>query len=406
MTKNKPQEDSGAGAGLYPAVMMVVPFYPYPVVGGLERQAHELAKTLIKKGISVQAISGKFNGADPSAEVVEGVPVYRIPLSKTKWLRFIQTPLYLLIALFLRRRTYDVVHLHQFSWFGLFAILVAKLLGKATITKLPNVGRHGIPGIIASHFGRLKLSILLGSDAIVAMSRDSITELNMVNFPSQRVLMTPNGIAVARHEQVQKKAKKIPEKCKVVFVGRLMPQKGIDDLLHAWQMLVSKEIRAELEVWGDGPIMEELKVLSTNLGISDSVIFRGYVSNVSSQLNLMDIFVLPSYAEGNSNAILEAMVAGLPIVASRVGGTAMQVGKVGAGALFEAGDRVGLAAQLEILVNNPQLREAMGRKMRIRVETSFDILRVADTYISAYTLLARGERHRMNEVSNPVVIEG
>src|SRR5690606_15127474 len=139
------------------------------------------------------------------------------------------------------------------SWFGLYSILVAKLLGKATITKLPNIGIHGIPGILASRFGRLKLSILLNSDAIVAMSRESIFELEAVNFPSQRVLMVPNGIGIGGCLQTQVKPN-IPQKCKVVFVGRLMPQKGIDDLLFAWQVLVSKGIRAELEIWGDGPI--------------------------------------------------------------------------------------------------------------------------------------------------------
>lgn len=405
MAKNSPQEDRSLGAGLYPAVMMVVPFYPYPVVGGLERQAHELAKALSQKGISVQAISGKFNRTDPSEEVVEGIAVQRIPLSKIKWLRFIQSPFFLLWALFSSRRTYDVVHLHQFSWFGLFSILIAKLLGKAVITKLPNVGHHGVPGVVASRFGGLKLSILLSSEAIVAMSRESISELSAVNFPLERVLMTPNGIRIPSNSN-KARAKDVSEKCKVVFVGRLMPQKGLEDLLYAWQKLVSKGSGAELEIWGDGPIKEKLVALNTRLGISESVKFRGHVTNVAEQLKSMDIFVLPSYAEGNSNAILEAMVAGLPIVASHVGGTAMQVGEVGSATLFEAGDRVGLTTCLEMLVKNPQLREEIGRKMRSRVEASFDIHGVANTYIRAYKLLANGEMDRMSEVSNPVVMEG
>jgi glycosyltransferase involved in cell wall biosynthesis len=384
---------------------MVLPKYPFPVVGGLERQAHELSKVLLEKGVDVQVLSSKFNPDDAKFEIVEDIPVYRIPLSKLKWFRFLQSPIYLLWTLFKRRNTYDVIHLHQFGWFCLFGIISAKLLSKPTITKLPNVAERGIPGLQSSKVGRIMLSILLSSDAIVAMSRESVSELEAVDFPLSRALLTPNGIR-NNHKIIKDNSLQFLHEPRIVFVGRLMQQKGIEDLLYAWQMLMHKSVGAKLEIWGEGPIRQDMESLSMMLGISDSVQFFGHVDDVINKLPNMDIFVLPSYIEGNSNAILEAMLAGLPIVATRVGGTAMQVGKAGAEFLFEPKDRVSLSLILEKLINNPALRESMGNKMKARVKEYFDIQCVADTYISAYTSLHLRLRDKVIDSSNLVIMEG
>ena len=84
---------------------MVVPMYPYPVAGGLERQSHELAKALLEYGIDVQVVSGAFARFQQSEESVEGVRVYRIPWIESKWLRFLRTPFDLFTVLFARRKS-------------------------------------------------------------------------------------------------------------------------------------------------------------------------------------------------------------------------------------------------------------------------------------------------------------
>ena len=114
--------------------------------------------------------------------------MHRISWSARKALRFAFSPFALLKVLFSRRRTYDVVHLHQFSWFGVLVIGVARLLGKPVLTKLPNVAEHGLPGLAASRFGAFKVAIFKRSDAVVAMSRQSLDELEAIGFPLSRVL--------------------------------------------------------------------------------------------------------------------------------------------------------------------------------------------------------------------------
>lgn len=400
------QEKNIAKPRYSPRVMMVVPQYPYPVVGGLERQAHELSKALRELGVQVQALSGKVETGQPALEVVEGVPVHRIPWSRWKWLRFLRTPVDLFRVLHAQRNTYDVIHLHQHSWFGLGTILVAKLLDKPVLTKLPNVGELGIPSMAASRLGRLKLAILLRSDALVAMSQQSLSELESVGFPLGRVLATPNGIRLDGGRSLAIDETTAVRLCRVVFVGRLSEEKRLDTLLDAWSKGIHADnAQATLEFWGDGPLELELRQKCSELGIANSVRFLGYVDGVCDRLSEMDIFVLPSRLEGNSNAILEAMAAALPIVSTRVGGTPMLVGIEGAEFLCEPGDEDALAANLLRLIRDRMLRERIGAAMRRRAEQYFDIHRVARTYVAAYQCLAAGQRDRVGEASNPVVAE-
>jgi glycosyltransferase involved in cell wall biosynthesis len=139
-------------------------------------------------------------------------------------------------------------------------------------------------------------------------------------------------------------------------------------------------------------------------GLLGKVRLRGHTDEVRDVLPNYDIFVLPSHREGNSNAILEAMAAGLPVISTRVGGTPMLVGASGARYLHEPRDAVALADAMKELIASVALRTDLGGAMRCRVEQCFDIKQVARTYARAYRLLASDRRNEIATVSNPVVI--
>ncbi len=383
---------------------MAVPQYPYPVMGGLERQAHELAKALVPLNVGVQALSGRTDASQSSRETVEGIAVHRIPWPENKYLRFARTPFDLLSVLYTQRHTYDVIHLHQFSWFGAFVVLAARLLRKPVITKLSSVGEQSLPGIAKSRFGALKLAIFKMTDAVVAMSGENLVELKAAGFPSSRALRTPNGIRISRKELDTDTHTKSQVACRVVFVGRLSEEKRINDLLHAWRrVILDSPVPATLDLWGDGPAEQALKSLCSSLGITESVSFRGHVDSVRDQLPNMDVFVLTSNREGNSNAILEAMAAGLPIVSTRVGGTPMQVGAEGCRFPITPGDRDALYDRLMELISNPELRKSAGDAMRNRILTYFDMELVARTYANAYRLLITKQRDSLMTIGNPII---
>ncbi len=389
-----------------PRVLMFVPQYPYPVVGGLEKQAHELAKELIAQGIAVQVVSGKILLDQPDREIVEGVPVTRIPWSRRKVLRFLLGPLDVALVLWQRRHSFDVIHLHQHSWVGLYVILLAKLLGKPILTKLPNVGDLGLPGQRRQPLGWLKQVVLLRSDAFVAMSAESAAELKDAGFYRDRVLLTPNGIVLPSMPVRAPSDEMNADACQIVFVGRLAEEKQLNVLLDAWAIVCADDTHdAMLAIWGEGPLENVLKRQCSERGVAKRVHFAGHVESAASKLSGIDLFVLPSRAEGNSNAILEAMAAGLPIVSTTVGGTPMLVGDEGKPFLCPPGDAHALSALLYRFIKDRGLRVAMGMAMRRRAEQHFDIRHVAQTYAKAYGLLAAGRRDRVREASNPVVME-
>jgi glycosyltransferase involved in cell wall biosynthesis len=288
---------------------------------------------------------------------------------------------------------------HSVSWFGAWVSLVAHAAGLPVLTKLPNVGAWGVPGMRAAPFGAFRVALLARSDAIVAMTPESIDELAAIGYPRSRVLRVANGIALP-----PRPAAPPPEGPVVVaFAGRLAAEKGLPDLLHAWRRVVADAPRpVRLRLLGDGPQAAMLRALAAKLGLRDTVEFAGYRPDVAAELAHAHVFVLPSLAEGNANAILEAMAAGLPVVATRVGGAALQVGPEGERLLVAPRDVAALAACLREVVADAALRARLGAAMRNRVEACFAIDRIAAVYEQAYALLHAGARDRIGALGPPL----
>ena len=386
------------------AILMVVAQYPFPITGGLEKQAYELSKDLVKKDVKVTVLSRKFSKIQQEFEVVNGVTVFRIAWSKNRLIRFITLPFLMTYFMFRKRNHFNIVHLHTLSPLSLYVLLIAKLFGKKVVLKMANVAEHGIPQFKNSALGLLQLKIIKSADVIVSMSIESKQELIYVNYPINRIFMTPNGIPIPI--VINKNIKKSidhKKNCKVVFVGRLAIQKNIASLLNVWADIQShSDISASLEILGTGPLEEELRAAVRRLNIIDTVVFRGHINNVHEHLNSADIFVLPSLAEGNSNAILEAMVAGLPIISTNVGGTLMQVGYHGAKYISEVNNNRELFKNLLSLILNCSERERVGQEMYDRVTANFAMGNIANNYISMYSYLLMNKADSVHEISHKV----
>ena len=369
-------------------ILMAVPKYPFPIVGGLERQAHELAKALVQRGHAVHALTSHFDLSQHHVESIDSVRVHRVKWVEFKPARFLLLTVSLARILYGLRRDVDLVHVHNISWFGCFVTLFAKALGLPVITKLPNIGDFGIPGMRRGPFGFLRIALLKRSDVIVAMTQESVMELDGIGYPKASILKVTNGISLIPPVSSKRCSSTMVN---AIYVGRLSPEKGLPDLLHAWATVKARATRAvKLRIIGEGPQEDELRALALALDLGNSAEFSGYCKDVPTELGKADLFVIPSYAEGNSNAILEAMRAGLPIVATRMGGAAMQVGNEGERFLVLPGDREALIDRLFQLIQDEALRCRLGTAMRARIEDVFAIDRVAATYEQAYHLIVRG----------------
>jgi sugar transferase (PEP-CTERM/EpsH1 system associated) len=165
-------------------------------------------------------------------------------------------------------------------------------------------------------------------------------------------------------------------------VGRLDPVKDQAGLLEAFARLRTND--SVLLVVGDGPCRADLHSRAATLGIGDRVRFLGARKDVAHVLRAMDVFVLPSIAEGISNTILEAMATGLPVVATRVGGNPELVSPTVTGELVPRQRPGALADAIDGYLENPARRLAHGTQARTRALDAFGLNTMRDAYADLY----------------------
>jgi glycosyltransferase involved in cell wall biosynthesis len=176
---------------------------------------------------------------------------------------------------------------------------------------------------------------------------------------------------------------------RVVFTGRLHPQKNLDLLLDAWPAVV-RATGANLVLVGHGSERDRLAAKAGALGVAGHVQFTGPLADVADALRAADLFVLPSVAEGMSNSLLEAMATGLPCVASHIGGNDDLLEPGGAGVLVDTPSTDCWATTLTRLLLDPDARNRLGASARRRVDEEFSLERVVGRYVELYRRLTAG----------------
>lgn len=383
------------------SVLMVVPNYP-PGIGGLEHQAHILARTLVDQRCRVTVLTRRVSRRLPATEVCEGVVIVRLPslcadACGKDWL----FPLSLWWALLRFSPAHDVIHAHGITFFLLGCVLPCKLLTLPLLVKIPNVREQGLPGLRGRTLGASLIRLLQLADAWAVISEESRRELVAAGFPGERIFETHNGVDTAVFTPVDPTRRRalraqlgLPLPSPVaVFAGRLVPQKGVGDLLSLWpQVRATVKPKPLLLICGDGPKREDLESIVRTRSIH-GVRFAGAVQGIERYYQASDLFVLPSYAEGNSNAMMESMACGLPVVSTNVGGAPEMLGPHGPSCLVAPGDKEGLRKKLIRLLCDDELRGSLGMLLRDRVEREFRIERIARHYRACYRLLVLGRAH-------------
>jgi len=157
-----------------------------------------------------------------------------------------------------------------------------------------------------------------------------------------------------------------------LFVGRLVEQKNVVCLLDAMAAIPASQ-RPWLALAGDGPLRKSLMAHAAEVGVIGQIAFLGERADVTPLMQTADFLVLPSHDEGLSNALLEAMAAGCPVIASAVGGSPELVEHEHTGLLFPRDDRAALAQCMTRLTSDPELRRRLSRQARARAERRHSI---------------------------------
>ena len=211
-------------------------------------------------------------------------------------------------------------------------------------------------------------------DRVIAVSanvRDFY--VSHAGLPADKLVVIYNGVDLPDSPSSREEARAelgLPPNSPIVgTVSRLDPVKGVDILLHALVQLSG----ANLAIVGDGPERVTLEALASRLGVADRVYWLGHRRDVPRLLPAFDLFVQPSLHEGLPNAVLEALAAGLPVVATAVGGTPEVVVDGVTGLLIPPHEPGALAEAMAALLRDPDLRRTMGRAGRKHVKRHFAI---------------------------------
>ncbi len=172
----------------------------------------------------------------------------------------------------------------------------------------------------------------------------------------------------------------------IAIVAHLSGEKGHADLLRAFSRLSERD-SARLIIFGDGPLRSELESLTESLGLGATVVFAGFRKDVDALIKKMDIFCLPSHSEGLSSAILAAMAAHLPVIATDVGGSPELVVPGETGLLVPPGNPEALARALSQLIASPSMRSKFGDAGRSRLEKMFTVSAKLDASEALYDRL-------------------
>jgi glycosyltransferase involved in cell wall biosynthesis len=175
-------------------------------------------------------------------------------------------------------------------------------------------------------------------------------------------------------------------------IGRLIPQKGYDILLHAFFELKKINSNIQLRIIGEGPLRNELELLIKELHLEDDVILEGNKPMGWRNLYKANAFVLPSVSEGFSGALVEALIMGLPIVASDIPMNLEAVSPGKDAYFFRSTDHQNLYEKMRALMNEYEEACELGRLMRSRAIDNYDIQQVAYTYEKTLESIVYGKQ--------------
>ena len=368
----------------------------FPVIGGggAESQVMSLGRNLVARGWRVEVVVPMVaDGPQLFQEMCEGLQITRIRYPRVPLLGGAVMLVKLAGLLVARRREYAVVHAHIANNMAAVASVVGRLLGKRVVVKLTGMKemKGGILDARPNAFTRLKRFTIRRANHLQATSARIGSLLVERGFDRSRVLLIPNGVDVERFAGPADPALRQrlcgPARLVGLFVGRLAPEKGHEMLLRAWASALTGQHDVKLLLVGDGPMRPALADLAQELKIGEQVVFAGHADDVAAFVAMADLGLLTSLAEGLSNALLEYMAGGLPVIGSRVSGTEDFVVPGETGWLFEPGQQAELARCLaEAAATDVSELKRQGQQARQRINLSASLDAVTDRLIGHYSV--------------------
>ncbi|MDE2027995.1 MAG: glycosyltransferase [Candidatus Omnitrophica bacterium] len=340
--------------------------------GGLEKVVIHLAAALKGKGIKTDILCLCQEGDMAPLARAKGVSVFCLGKKDG----FSISTVFKLTKK-IRQGKYDLVNTHNFAPL-IYGSLAARMAGVPCINT-----RHGSD---AQSVHALLWSLNAKVIAVGNYAKEELLRNNRINPRKMVVIYNAvennefnNGNEIRKIKEIVSGHNKF-----VGIVGRLAFVKDHRTLLQAFKNVLLHHPDACLSIAGDGPLKDELKQYVLDNGLNDKVFFLGFCQDVQGFLNLLNVFVLSSLNEGISLAILEAMSAAKPVVATRVGGNPEIVEDGVTGFLVASQSSQEMAEKISQLLDDPSLAKTMGEAGSMRAKDNFSINRMLEGYIAVY----------------------
>jgi glycosyltransferase involved in cell wall biosynthesis len=375
------------------------------VLGGGEQHILRLGRTLAGSGMAATVVTRRGDARWAAEEAIDGIRVVRVgPAGASRPGKYAMVPAALAAVRRLRDR-YDVLVVRGTRVLGLPALLAARALGKGVVLQAEINGE--MTGEVytwgtAFDRGWTRRAIFAGvaarnvwlrdGDAFVAMSRAIRDEFLGAGVPPQKVALIPHGVDTARFRPATpderlalRQRLGLPADGRIIiYTGRLLRGKGLEDLITAFRLIAAAEPSAHLVIVGSGEghlsVEPALHAATQAEPLAARVTFAGRVDAVEDWLRASDVFAFPSIFEALGIALVEAAACGLPAVASRTGGIVDVVDDGRSGVLVPTGDISALWTALHRLVTDADLRREMGAAAREVALARFDERDAVDRY--------------------------
>ena len=354
--------------------------------GGAQRYVFELAKEARDLGRDVSVLCGG-NGTLVKKLNEENIRVISIPgfgrdmdlLNDAPRLWFIIKTLY--------KERPDVLHINSAKMGGA-GIFSGRLLGIKNIIFTAhgwafNEPRPWWQKVLIKFFSWLTI---LSAHKTITVSEEMKKEVESWPFIKNKLFVVRNGLKqfnLLSKETSREKLELAPEEFIVGTIAELHKVKGLDILLKAWAKFNKNKI-AKLVIIGSGESKDSLVKMAQSLGISDTVIFKGFIEDARSLLQAFDIFVLPSRKEGLPYVLLEAGFAGLPVIATRVGGIPEIIDSGINGILVDKEDSEALFSSLILLKEDEKLQHRLGSALKEKIAKEFSLEKMVSETLALY----------------------
>lgn len=355
---------------------MLCDYFPPHTGGGVEKVAAELCDGLVERGHTIAVLTLRTTSA-PAIEAKGALTIYRVPaLDLTRWLGVqfaASVHIFSATARLLRLFQPDVVHAHNLFFRTTEAVaLLRKRFSVPLVTTLHLAKEEGkgslLSAAIRAYESTVGRFIIRRSDRIITVSNAVAKHAqHMMKLPKP-VTVIPNGVDT---KVFYPKPDRQNSNQTILFVGRMVPNKGPEVLIRAVPAVVARFPKARFVLVGDGPLQTRLQNQVKRLGVGRTVQFLGLRHDVPDLMREACLMVRPSTLEGMPLTVLEAMASALPVVATPVGGTPELLQDGVHGYLVPVGDSMALANAIIKVLDSPALAGEMGRRGRELVEKSY-----------------------------------